>query len=77
MCKIPVHTRHPIKVNKFKSRVCYYMPNTLLYMNYGEYKNILNEMAYNLKELPRALNFVVKMVKAVIGKEKNPCLLVL
>lgn len=49
MSKIPVSTRYP-KINKFKSIGCYYIPNTLLYMNHSEYKNTLNEMAYNLKE---------------------------
>ena len=49
MCKIPVHTRHTIKINKFKSFGCY-MPKTLPWMNYGEYKNTWNETAYDIKE---------------------------
>lgn len=51
VCKVPVHARHSIKINKFKSIGCYYIPQTLLYMNYGEYKNVWDEMVYNFKEL--------------------------
>lgn len=43
MCKVPVHARHSIKINEFKSIGCYYIPQTLLCMNYGEYKNIWDE----------------------------------
>lgn len=87
MCKVPAYSRHSIKINKLKNIGGYYVLQTLLCMIYGEHKKTLDKMAYNFKEIKtcidetigeknyrfyQSINCVVKIVKAVIRKVKNP-----